>query len=337
MSKKYLKTSIMVAQILEDMGYKFNNTLKDSYKVYEPSKESYKMLWTSYDLNQNINKYIWKNLPKGLTSWNVERMLYYFGALCGFKYNGLIYILPFTPTKELNAYGFPTTIQPITFNGRTPDDSNKNFFGANFKLETFIPEDEKDDKKAVVLLDYVPEATGTFIPVPRFVLNEVLINDIVETLKRVNINIVISNKKIIIECKDESQADVIRQELAKGYSTESPFIVCTNPSSSGQISQASDLQASELFNVVKQYDSIRCQHSGILTKSFGQDKKERVNSGELMGEKEQVNIIYDVGLRLRQEFAEQMNKYFDTNIIVEENAEVKEDTEERVEEVEENE
>ena len=34
--------------------------------------------------------------------------------------------------------------------------------------------------------------------------------------------------------------------------------------------------------------------SGILTKSFGQDKKERVNSGELMGEKEQVNIIYDV-------------------------------------------
>lgn len=77
--------------------------------------------------------------------------------------------------------------------------------------------------------------------------------------------------------------------------------------------------------------------SGILTKSFGQDKKERVNSGELMGEKEQVNIIYDVGLYLRQMWAEDMNNNFKTNIQVEENKDALEDTEDLEKEVEKNE
>ena len=343
MSKKsYEKTKIMLKGLLSELGYTFNNTLDKSYKPYTPSKEQYKKVWDYLDLNQNCNKYRWEGLPKGLTSWNLERMLYYYGALCGFKYGGQIWILPFTATQDLNAYGFPTTIQPITFNGRTPDNSSKDFFGADFKVEMFMPEETPDDKKAVILLDSIPEACGTFIPLSRYAQNTILINDIIETLKRININIVVSNKKLIINCTDENQAEVIRQELGEGFSSDSPFIVCTNPTSLPNISQTSDLQASDLFNVVKQYDSIRCQQSGILTKSFGQDKKERVNSGELMGEKEQVNIIYDVGLYLRQIFAKDMNRCLGTSIYCHENKEAREDEsdyedEEIIEEVQENE
>ena len=327
MNKK--KTSIMLMGLLEELGYSFNNTTKGAYQAYTPSKADYRRVWNDLDLNQNCNKYRWEGLPKGLTSWNLERMLYYYGALCGFEYNGTIWILPFTATKELNAYGFPTIIQPITFNGRTPDNSNKNFFGKNFKLETIMTDEEVGDMKgrAVLLMDHIPEACGTFIPQSRCSLNQILINDIIETLKRVNINIVVSNKKIIVECKDPKQADAIRNELSNGYNSDSPFIVVSSMDQLGQVGQSSQLEASDLFNAVKQYDAIRCQMSGILTKSFGQDKKERVNSGELMGEKEQVNIVYDVGLYLRQEFAKEMNKYLGTNIQVHENVEISEDEE----------
>lgn len=341
MSKKYEKTKIMMRQILEQEGYTFNNTTKEALEVYTPSKEDYFTVWNTYDLNQNCNKYKWTNLPKGLTSWNLERMLYYYGALCGFEYNGLVYILPFTPTKDLNAYGFPTTVQPITFNGRTPDASSKAFFGTNFKLETVIAGDKDAKNKAILLMDSIPEACGTFIPKSRFALNQILIRDIVETLKRININIVVSNKKIVIECQDSKQAEIIRQELAKGYSTDSPFIVTTNPTRSTNLSQGGEFIAQDLFNAVRQYDSIRCQHSGVLTKSFGQDKKERVNSGELMGEKEQVQIIYDGGLQLRKDFANEMNKYLskhlDGPIGVVENVEAKEETASLVKEVKKNE
>lgn len=335
--KKYEKTMIMLKGLLTQMGITFNDTLDKAYKPYVPNKEAYRKIWTNLDLNQNCNKYRWKGLPKGLTSWNLERMLYYYGALCGFKYNGSIWILPFTATRDLNAYGFPTTIQPITFNGQTPDNASKNFFGADFKVEMFMPDETPDDKKACILLDTIPEACGTFIPMSRASQNQILINDIIETLKRVNINIVVSNKKLIINCQDENQAEVIRQELGEGFSSDSPFIVCTNPTAMPQTSQASDFQASDLFNCIKQYDAIRCQQSGILTKSFGQDKKERVNSGELMGEREQVNIIYDVGLYLRQTFADDMNKCLGTQLSVEENKEALEDTTELEEEVKENE
>ena len=334
---KYEKTKILMQKLLKDMGYTFNNTLDKNYKPYTPDKAQYRTIWSNLDLNQNCNKYRWEGLPQGLTGWNLERMLYYYGSLAGFKFEGQVYVLPFVPTKELNTYGFPTTIQPITFNGRTPEDSSKDFFGKNFEVATFIKGTTKDESKACILLDSIPEAVGTFLPLCRYAQNQILINDIIETLKRININIVVSNKKLVIQCEDEKQAEVVRQELNQGYDSDEPFIVCTSPTKLPQVSQTSDLQASDLFNVVKQYDSIRCQQSGILTKSFGQDKKERVNSGELMGEKEQVNIIYDVGLYLRQLWAEEMNENLGTNISCLENKNIKEDTEVLEEEVEKNE
>lgn len=335
--KKYEKSKIMLKSLLSEMGYDFNNTLKDSYKPYRPNKEEYRIIWSNLDLNQNCNKYRWEGLPKGLTGWSLERMLYYYGSLAGFKYNGQVYVLPFANTKDLNCYGFPNYVQPITFNGRTPDEGDKTFFGANFKVATFMHGTAKDEDKACILLDSIPEACGTFLPLSRFAQSQVLINDIIETLKRININIVVSNKKLVIQCEDEKQADVVRAELNLGYNSDEPFIVCTSPTKLPNVSQSSDLEASDLFNVVKQYDSIRCQQSGILTKSFGQDKKERVNSGELMGEKEQVNLIYDVGLYLRQLWAEEMNENLGTNIKCLENKEAQEDTEELEEEVEKNE
>lgn len=331
----------MIKSMLEEMGFDFNNTTKSNYKPYTPNKEDYRLVWNILDLNQNCNKYRWEGLPKGLTSWNLERMLYYRGALAGFKYNDMVYILPFTASKALNAYGFPTEIQPITFNGKTPDDSDKSFFGADFKIETFMTGDITDlDKKAVILLDAIPESEGTFMPVSRFAQNTILINDIIETLKRININIVVSNKKLVMQCEDPKQAEIVREELNQGYDSDDPFIICTSPTKLPQVSQSSDLQAIDLFNAVKQYDAIRCQCSGILTKSFGQDKKERVNSGELMGEREQVNIVYDVGLFLRQLFADEMNAVFNTQISVYENKEALEDEEDAEalnEEVEKNE
>lgn len=335
--KKNEKTKIMLMQLLEGMGISFNNTLGKNYRPYIPDKQSYRRVWSILDLNQCCNKYRWEGLPEGLTSWNLERMLYYYGALAGFKNEGQIYVLPFTPKNGLNCYGFPTEIQPITFNGQTPDNSSNQFFGKNFKISTFIHGDLKTDKRACILLDSIPEACGTFIPLSRWSQNQVMINDIIETLKRININIVVSNKKLVINCPDEKQADVIRQELEEGYTSDSPFIITSNPSSMPTLNQSSDLAASDLFNAVKQYDSIRCQMSGILTKSFGQDKKERVNSGELMGEKEQVNIIYDIGLFLRQLWADDMNYNFGTNIRCLENVDALEETEKIEEEVEKNE
>ena len=59
---------------------------------YKPEKSKYIQLWQKYDLEQVTSRFKWNNLPNGLTSWNLERMLYWRGSLAGFRFGGNIYI-----------------------------------------------------------------------------------------------------------------------------------------------------------------------------------------------------------------------------------------------------
>lgn len=56
--------------------------------------------------------------------------------------------------------------------------------------------------------------------------------------------------------------------------------------------------------------------SGISSKGFGADKKERLISMEMNGVEEEKDLILDMGLELRQLFADRMNKKFGTSITV---------------------
>lgn len=281
---------------------------------YNPDKNKYKLIWSNYDFNQCCSRYIWKNLPNGLTSWNLERMLYFRGSLAGFKFAGKVYILPYVIQGEINPYGLPTKIKPITYNGR-PVAGNSDFISETFELPVDILGDETSDYGAVILYDSLPYSPSSSAP-SRYLLNQIIINEISETFARININIVVSNKKILLQCKDAKQVDVIKKELKVAFGSDSPFAVITSPLESQTIQSSSDLNADELFNTIKNYDAIRCFMSGIASKNFGTDKKERLVSGELQGSEEQKDLILDIGYEMRQNFADMCNKKFGTNIMV---------------------
>ena len=282
---------------------------------YSPDKEKYKLMYTNYDMNQNISKYIWDKLPDGLSSWIVERMIYFRGSIAGFNYLGKVYILPWVMDGSPNIYGLPTNVRPITYNGRSPEDKEDVFFLENFVLPVNIKGDFTDKASAVILYDAVPfSPTGS--PISRFTLNQTLISDIADTLARVNINIVVSNKKIGLIVKDPKQADIIRKELEIAFNSDSPFYVLTSELDATSPQSSSDFNASDLFNTIKNYDAMRCFMSGIASKNFGTDKKERLVSGELAGNEEQISLIADLGLQLRQEFCETCNKLWGTEMSV---------------------
>ena len=282
---------------------------------YNPDKTKYKIIWSNYDFNQCCSRYKWKNLPNGLTSWNLERMLYFRGTLAGFVFAGRFYILPYVITGPINPYGLPVGIKPITYNGR-PVAGENDFFGEKFELPVDVFGDATRDYGAVILYDSLPYNTSSSAP-SRYALNQIIINEIVETFARININVVISNKKILLQCKDAKQADVIRKELEIAFGSDSPFAVLTSPLESQSIQSSSDFNADELFNTIKNYDSIRCFMSGIRCKSFGTEKKERVVTGELAGSEEQSDLILDIGFELRKEFADLCNRKWGLNIVVE--------------------
>ena len=282
---------------------------------YNPNKEKYIQLWTKYDFDQCTSRFVWENLPNGLTSWNLERMLYFYGSLCGFGIGGYFYILPYVNSGKLNAYGIPTKIKPIPF-------VNNGFetFTKNYELNVDVKGDANDRYSAVILYDSVPYNASTKAP-SRYYYNSIIIKEIADTFARVNINVVISNKKILLEVKDTKQKEVIEQELKMAFASDCPFALISSPLETNSIQSTSDFNADELFNTIKNYDAIRCFMSGISSKSFGTEKKERLVSGELTGAEEERSLVLDSALYMRQLFCDQVNAKFGLNIKVRKRAE----------------
>lgn len=317
------RKSKMMAQanMLRVQGYpalgttELNGGENNPIGIYNPDKEKYIRLWTNYAFNQNVSKYIWKNLPNGYKSWQIERMLYFRHSVAGFWIGGRIYIMPWvTNTSMLNPNGMPTKIKPITFNGR-PLAGQNDALNDGFELNVDQNGNETDKYSAVILWDSVPYS-GMGLSPARYYFDHIIIREIADTFARVNINVVVSNKKIILQIKDAKQAEVVRRELESAFSSDCPFAIVTAPLEAGSIQSTSDFNADELFNTIKNYDAIRCFMSGISSKSFGTEKKERLVSGELAGAEEEKDLILDMGLDLRKEFCELMNKKFGTNIEV---------------------
>ena len=284
-------------------------------KFVNANKENYHLLWSQYDLTQCISRYVWENLPDNIKSYDLERMLYYRVSLCGFRFAGHILILPYVITGNLNPYGYPIKGKPLTYNGKPIADREGNDV-VNYELKfnaSGVPEGEYN---AILLFDSVPRFTSSNMGVSRFALNQIIVSNMAEVMARININVIVTNKKIFFVAKDGNQKNVIEEEIAQFLGSDSPFEVITSPVEMQTVQNTSDYQADDLFNVLKNYDAIRCFMSGIQSKNFGTEKKERLVSGELAGNEEQIDLVADMGLELRQNFADNMNKLFGTNIKV---------------------
>lgn len=300
--------------MLQNQGYIVPGKDINPIGFINKNRDDYNLIWTNYDFNQCCSRYIWKNLPNGLTSWNLERMLYFRGTLAGFKFAGRVYILPYVPSPSLNPYGFPSAIKPITYNGQAVSDKDE-MFAKDFELPVNVYGDETNEYQAVLLYDALPYAPSGKAP-SRFFLNQIIIKEMCEVFARININVVVSNKKIILQVKDKKQRDIVQAELNMAFGSDSPFAIISNELDVNNIQSSSDYNADDLFNTVKNYDAIRCFMSGISSKGFGAEKKERLVTGELTGAEEEKDLILDMGYDLRKMFADMCNKNFGTNIQV---------------------
>ena len=279
-------------------------------------KTKYQLLWSQYDMTQCISRYVWENLPDNIKSYDVERMLYFRTSLIGFKWAGKHFILPYLVRGGLNPYGYPPKVAPMTYNGSTIGDPEDDVLNGILPLRTNasgVPDDQCD---AILLFDNVPRFAGSNIGISRYALNQIIIADMAEVLSRVNVNLVVTNKKLFLIAKDANQRDVIQYEINQAFGSDSPVTVLSSPLDVQTVQNTDDYQADDLFNVLKNYDAIRCFMSGIQSKNFGTEKKERLVSGELAGNEEQIDLVADMGLELRQEFADNMNKKFGLNIKV---------------------
>ena len=83
------------------------------------SKADIKKQLRIMDEQDAVNRFTWYNLPSGLNSRLMERILYYKGQAMFFKINDTFYFLPYALAGSIDVYGRFTEVTPLPFNGST--------------------------------------------------------------------------------------------------------------------------------------------------------------------------------------------------------------------------
>ena len=73
------------------------------------------------DEQDAINRFTWYNLPEGLNSRLIERILYYKGQGMLFFLNDKFYFLPYALDGTIDVYGRFMSVTPLPFNGTAND------------------------------------------------------------------------------------------------------------------------------------------------------------------------------------------------------------------------
>ena len=154
----------------------------DDGKISCVSKADIKKQLRILDEQDAVNRFTWYNLPAGLNSRLMERILYYKGQGMFFKINDSFYFLPYALDGTIDVYGRFTEVTPLPFNGTTKSKEGKELPwipGLKRKVcyEVELPKDyvneegeilidkilEKQENSCVLIKDYTEQVSQTNI------------------------------------------------------------------------------------------------------------------------------------------------------------------------------
>lgn len=130
-----------------------------------------------------LKRYKWNNLPKGLTSNIIERILYYKGQGMLFKLMDNFYFLPYALNGSIDVYGRFTGVTPLPFNGKSSTDKDGKelpWIEGLKRIPIYTVDDLEEqtdlneEDYCILLSDYSKQMSQTVLP--RQILNEGIID-----------------------------------------------------------------------------------------------------------------------------------------------------------------
>lgn len=121
--------------------------------------------FAAIDYKQYLTRFKWNNLPQGLDSELVERILYYSGSAMFFyiKELGKFYFLPYGMSGEgaetgIDFYGRFNRIKPYSFNGSTDADGEKKANGKKSTSDLYLSTQIRDNIVDIPIVETEEEA-----------------------------------------------------------------------------------------------------------------------------------------------------------------------------------
>lgn len=271
------------------------------------------------DEQQAVNRYVWTGLPSGLTGQLLERVLYYRSKLCFFHldnndYGGTFYALPFNGVGEPDVYGNYQEAVPLPFNGKAKDKKENDPWipGLRLKIQRDLHpvtlEDYEDS--CVVLYDYSRQLSQTILT--RQTLQDPILRQMAEIFPMVRTNMMANSgvRGMRVNSDEEAfQVSLANESIADASMNGKYLIPIIGHQDFQDFTNNQRSNAQDYLLTMQSYDNYRLQMYGLKNGGLF-DKSAYVNNIQAGNEQANVELQYQDGLTLRQNFCKFINYYF---------------------------
>lgn len=288
-------------------------------------KEAIRKQLRILDEQNAVNRYRWINLPVGLTSQELERLLYYRGQLAFFYLEELnqFYLLPYALDGTLDAYGRFNTIHPVPIASGSKDEGVKKAEKAladylatkkfNVLYDVVLPEElaEKPDyyinECCVLLHDYTKQLSETIQT--RASIMEPLLDVMSECIPFMRTSLQNSTGVTGVKVNNEDEAAqvlIASKSVQNAALTGEKWVAMQGGMNFQDLTPGTTTKPEEFLLAMQGLDNYRLSLHGLDNGGLFQKKSHMLEAEQEMNAGNMSLILKD-GLNIRQHFGDIVN------------------------------
>lgn len=273
-------------------------------------KDNIKKTLRVLDEQNAINRYKWYNLPSGLDGQLLERILYYKGQGM-FFYSDLdeeFYFLPYALSGTIDIYGRFNQVSALPFNGSTEDKPIEAF---TRKVIKDIPLDVDIDtfnNGCVLLSDYSKQISQTNIS--RQILQDPILDAMAEAFPMARTSLIANSGIKGMRVNDQdcySNVKAASRSLTRAALTGDPWVPIVGNVEFQDLTDGSNLKSDEYLQYMQSLDNFRLSLYGLKNGGIFEKDSAYVNTITAGNIQNNVGLVYQDGLTLRQKFCDIVN------------------------------
>lgn len=286
-------------------------------------------LFRIIDEQRAVNRYKWYNLPAGLSSQELERLIYYRYTLCFFyeKITGRFYFMPYALDGDLDFYGRFNRIHPVPICGSAENatKAEKKAYNAqkqmldiiklNVVKDVVVEENEITEElltnSAVILRDYTNQAGQ--MGEARYSLHNHLLDLKADLLCFMRTNYLVSTGVQGLRVQDAdcaSEVNAFSKQMYDSARKGNPYVAITSKVDLQEIQPKTTAKATEFFLGIQSVDNLLLASYGLENGGVFNKKAHTLESENAVNYSNNALVNQD-GLTQRQNFCNIVNSIWD--------------------------
>lgn len=293
-------------------------------------KYNARRLFRIRDQQRACNRYKWYNLPAGISSQELERLIYFKYSLCFFYMKELdqFFFMPYALDGTIDFLGRFNTVHPVPMtSGAEKEADSKEYKQKAALLSTMKLNVVKDVvvdlseitedlllNSTVILRDYTNQLSQ--MGEPRYLLNDNLLELEADCLTFMRTNLLIASGIQGLRVPDAdcaSEVDAVSAQMYTSAQKGNPYVAITAPVELQELQPNSTTKASEYFLAMQSIDNLLLSCYGIENTGV-YEKKAHILESENQVNASNVSAPLQDGLSQRQNFCNIVNSIWDLGI-----------------------